>query len=55
LAVIVHFSAVGSVAELKQKKFKLTATAPFQSVHEFLRKQLKLQVRHLPCRRRVSS
>merc|ERR1711916_150990 len=40
--VIVQFQATGNAAQLKQKKFKLSAKATFQNVIDFLRKQLRL-------------
>lgn len=39
--VIVLFKATGNASQLKQNKFKLQATARFQSVVDFLRKQLR--------------
>jgi ubiquitin-like protein ATG12 len=39
--VVIFFKHTGNAPELKQKKFKLTATTPFQTVIDFLRKQLK--------------
>jgi ubiquitin-like protein ATG12 len=35
------FKATGNASQLKQNKFKLQATARFQSVVDFLRKQLR--------------
>ena len=39
--VIVLFKATGNAPQLKQSKFKLSATARFQNVSDFLRKQLR--------------
>jgi ubiquitin-like protein ATG12 len=39
--VVIFFKHTGNAPELKQKKFKLTATTTFQTVIDFLRKQLK--------------
>jgi ubiquitin-like protein ATG12 len=39
--VVIFFKHTGNAPELRQKKFKLMATASFQSVIDFLRKQLK--------------
>jgi len=41
--VVIMFKATGGVAALKNSKFKLAATATFQNVLDFLRKQLKIQ------------
>jgi len=38
--VVIQFNSTGSAPALKQKKFKLLATASFQNVVDFLRKQL---------------
>jgi len=40
--VVILFKATGGVAGLKNSKFKLAATATFQNVSDFLRKQLKI-------------
>ncbi|KAI8387035.1 ubiquitin-like protein Atg12 [Blakeslea trispora] len=41
--VIVIFRAIGNAPILKQKIFKLTASNKFQTVIQFLRKQLRYQ------------
>ncbi len=40
--VIVHFRPVGSTPALKQAKFKINTQQRFQTVIDFLRKQLHL-------------
>jgi ubiquitin-like protein ATG12 len=40
--VVIVFQATGDAPELRQKKFKLSVTATFQNVIDFLRKQLKM-------------
>eukprot|EP01134_Creolimax_fragrantissima_P003124 CFRG3124T1 len=39
--VVVRFRAAGNAPIMKQAKFKITATESFQTVIDFLRKQLK--------------
>ena len=41
--VVVHFRPVGSTPALKQSKFKINTQQRFQTVIDFLRKQLHLQ------------
>ncbi|KJE93076.1 hypothetical protein CAOG_03919 [Capsaspora owczarzaki ATCC 30864] len=41
--VIVQFRAAGNAPLMRQKKFKITASEKFQTVIEFLRKQLKFK------------
>jgi len=44
--VIILFRPTGSAPELKQSKFKLSASANFQNVIDFLRKQLRFNPGH---------
>lgn len=41
IAVIVRFRAAGNAPIMKQSKFKITASESFQTVSDFLRRQLK--------------
>lgn len=41
--VIVRFKAIGNAPLLKQTKFKITSTESFQTIMDFLRRQLKFQ------------
>lgn len=41
LTVIVRFRAAGNAPIMKQSKFKITASESFQTVADFLRRQLK--------------